>query len=143
MIAFDLECAQGHIFEGWFKNIESFEEQNAQNLVICPYCNDRNIRRVISPVVTKSSSRKDGDNMDMEGFIDYRRLAMEVVNYVNKNFDDVGPDFAKEALKMHYGVTDKKNIKGFATAAEEKVMQDEGIEFFTVPVPRIDDEKKN
>ncbi len=143
MIAFDLECAQGHIFEGWFKNIESFEEQNAQNLVICPYCNDRNIRRVISPVVTKSSSRKDGDNMDMEGFIDYRRLAMEVVNYVNKNFDDVGPDFAKEALKMHYGVTDKKNIKGFATAAEEKVMQDEGIEFFKVPVPRIDDEKKN
>ncbi|MCP4682930.1 MAG: DUF1178 family protein, partial [Desulfobacterales bacterium] len=26
MIAFDMECSQGHIFEGWFDSHESFEE---------------------------------------------------------------------------------------------------------------------
>ena len=142
MIAFDLECAQGHIFEGWFNSIESFETQNSQDLVVCPYCNDKDIRRVISPVTTKNSSRKE-EAGGIKGAIDYRRLAREIMDYINHNFDDVGPDFTKEAMKMHYGVTEKKNIKGSATAEEEKVMKEEGIEFFKVPVPNFDDKKKN
>lgn len=142
MIAFDLECAQGHIFEGWFSSIESFEIQNDQDLIICPYCNDKNIRRVISPVTTKNSSRKEEETV-VKGAIDYRRLAREVMDYINQNFDDVGPDFTKEALKMHYGVTEKKNIKGSATTEEEKVLREEGIEFFKVPIPNLDDKKKN
>ncbi len=142
MIAFDLECAQGHIFEGWFKNIESFEIQKGQGLITCPYCNDKDIRRVISPVTTKNSSRKEEEAV-MKGAIDYRRLAREVMDYINQNFHDVGPGFTKEALKMHYGVTEKKNIKGSATQEEEKILREEGVEFFKVPVPIVDDKKKN
>ena len=141
MIAFDLECSQGHIFEGWFNNLKSFEEQNAKKLVSCPYCDDTNIRKVISPVTMKTSSQTDDDKGNMS--INYRRLAREIVDYVNKNYDEVGPDFAKEALKMHYGVTDKRNIKGSATAEEETTMKEEGIEFFKIPIVKIDDDKKN
>jgi hypothetical protein len=75
--------------------------------------------------------------------IDYRKLAKEVVDYIDKNFDDVGTDFAKEALKMHYDATEKRNIKGSATDDEEKMLKDEGIAFFKIPVPKIDDDKKN
>ena len=141
MIAFDLECSQGHIFEGWFNNLQSFEEQNAKKLVSCPYCDDTNIRKVISPVTMKTSSQTDKDKGNMS--INYRRLAREIVDYVNKNYDEVGPDFAKEALKMHYGVTEKRNIKGSATAEEETTMKEEGIEFFKIPIVKIDDDKKN
>jgi hypothetical protein len=141
MIAFDLECSNGHIFEGWFNNAQSFEEQRAGRLVSCPYCNDTQVKKIISPVTAKISSRTDLGHVQ-EG-IDYRRLAREIVDYVNKNFDDVGSDFTTEALKMHYGVSEKRGIKGSATAAEEETLQKEGIPYFQFPVPKIDDEKKN
>ena len=110
-------------------------------MVSCPYCNDTQVKKIISPVTAKISSRTDLDHVQ-EG-IDYRRLAREIVDYVNKNFDDVGPDFTTEALKMHYGVSEKRSIKGSATAAEEETLQKEGIPYFQFPVPKIDDEKKN
>ena len=141
MIAFDLECSKGHIFEGWFNNLQSFETQNRKKMVSCPYCDDTNIRKVISPVTMRSSSQSD-QKKDVQS-IDYRKLAKEVVDYIDKNFDDVGTDFAKEALKMHYKVTEKRNIKGSATDDEEKMLKDEGIAFFKIPVPKIDDDKKN
>lgn len=141
MIAFDLECSEGHIFEAWFNNTQSFEEQRAKGMISCPYCSDIHVRKVISPVATKTSSQPDAKR-DAEA-IDYSRLAKEIVDYVDKNFDDVGKDFAKEALKMHYDVAEKRNIKGSATADEEKILQDEGIEFFKLPIPKIDDDKKN
>lgn len=141
MIAFDLECSKGHIFEGWFNNTQSFEEQNSKKLIGCPSCNDTKIKKLISPVAMKISSQNDRELMDNP--IDYPRLAKEIVNYINKNFDDVGTDFTKEALKMHYGATEKKNIKGSATADEEKLLKEEGIAFFKVPIPKIDEGKKN
>ncbi len=141
MIAFDLECSEGHIFEAWFNNTQSFEEQRAKGMISCPYCSDTHVRKVISPVATKTSSRPDAKR-EAEA-IDYSRLAKEIVDYVDKTFDDVGTDFAKEALKMHYDVAEKRNIKGSATADEEKMLQDEGIEFFKLPIPKIDDDKKN
>jgi hypothetical protein len=62
---------------------------------------------------------------------------------VNKNFEDVGSDFAKEALRMHYGVSEKKNIKGSATWEEEKTLKDEQIEFFKLPIPTTGGDKNN
>ena len=141
MIAFDLECSNGHVFEGWFQNGQSFEEQKAGRLISCPYCNDTQVKKIISPVATKASSRMEPT--EASGGIDYRKLAKEIVDYVNKNFDDVGADFTKEALKMHYGVSEKRSIKGSATAEEEKTLQKEGIPYFQFPVPKIDDEKEN
>ena len=141
MIAFDLECSMGHSFEGWFHNSESFEEQKAEKLVSCPFCNDTDVKKILSPVVMKTASRKN-DGKETRP-IDYQRLAKEIVNHINKNFEDVGSDFTKEALKMHYSVTEKRNIKGSATEDEEKVLEDEGIEFFKVPSPKVDDDEKN
>jgi hypothetical protein len=141
MIAFDLECSRGHLFEGWFQNNHSFEEQNTRKMVSCPFCEDTNIRRVISPVTVKGSSRHEPEKEAAP--IDYPRLAREIVEYINKNFDDVGHSFAKEALKMHYGVTERRNIRGSATAEEEKVLKEEKIEFFKIPAPSLREDKKN
>ena len=141
MIAFDLECSNGHIFEGWFDNLLSFEEQDDKNMINCPTCNDSDIRRVISPVTMKTSS--PAPQQIKEQSIDYARLAKEIVEYIDDNFEDLGTDFTKEALKMHYGVSEERNIKGTATADEEKTLKDEGIVFFKFPTPEIDEEKNN
>lgn len=141
MIVFDLECTQGHIFEGWFNDIPSFEKQNKKKMVVCPYCEDTKIKRVLSPVAARVAPRK----AEIPGAksIDYGKLAKEVVDYINNNFHDVGPDFTKEALKMHYGAADKQNIRGSATVDEEKTLEEEGVEFFKVPLPKTDEDKKN
>jgi len=141
MIVFDLECSNGHIFEGWFNSSDSFDEQFKKGLISCPECNDTNVKRVLSPVRTKisrpSSKRKD-QGIDK---IDYEKLAKEVINYINNNFEDVGPDFAKEALKMHYGASKKRNIRGSATAEEEDMLKKEGVEFFKIPFESPKDDK--
>jgi hypothetical protein len=140
MIAFDLECSSGHVFEGWFDSLESFEEQNIKKLVCCPYCDDSNIKRIISPVAVRKSNPAP---QTVPGSIDYQRLAKEVVDYIQKNFEDVGTKFAAEALKIHYGVTEKRSIRGSASSEEEKTLKEEGIDFFKIPLPKIDDDKKN
>jgi hypothetical protein len=141
MIAFDLKCSKGHIFEGWFRNSQSFEEQNSKKLVNCPICSNTKIKRIISPVATRLVSR--GEPGKEEITIDYSRLAKEVVDYVHKNFDDVGHDFTREALKMHYGVADRRNIRGSATPQDEKVLREEKIEFFKIPLLKREEDKKN
>ncbi len=133
MIAFDMECSQGHVFEGWFDSYESFEEQNHKKMVTCPFCDDTDIKRLLSPVAVKRSSPESP--MPPPEPINYQRLAKEIVDYVQKNSEDVGPKFAAEALKIHYGVTEKRNIRGSATDEEEKTLKEEGVEFFKIPFP--------
>lgn len=140
MIVFDLECPSGHVFEGWFESLEAYETQRGENLIRCPFCNDLNVRRVLSPISVKRSTSEENAPAPS---IDYGRLATELLRYMKKNFEDVGSDFAAEALKMHYGVADKRNIRGSATAEEEKTLTDEGIEFFKLPLPSDPEKDKD
>lgn len=140
MIVFDMQCSNGHIFEGWFDSAKSFEEQNSKDLVSCPYCEDSEVKRVLSPVAVKKTSFGE---QTAPVPIDYQKLAKEVVDYIYNSSEDVGTKFTAEALKMHYGVTEKKNIRGTATPEEEKCLDEEGIGFVKFPLPKTDDDKKN
>ncbi len=142
MIAFDLQCSKGHIFEGWFENLESYENQNSGKMVSCPHCNDTKIRKLLSPVTAIKSSPAPASLPEAEK-INYKKLAKEMVNYINREFEDLGSDFAKEALKIHYGVSKERNIRGSATENEETLLKQEGVQFFKIPVVKKDDEKKN
>jgi hypothetical protein len=53
---------------------------------------------------------------------------------LDKHFEDVGAEFYKEALKIHYGEVEKRNIKGTATTEEEVILKEEGVQFFKVPI---------
>ena len=48
----------------------------------------------------------------------------------------MGPQFAKEALKIHYGASEARNIRGVSTSEEEKMLQEEGVDFFKVGTPQ-------
>jgi hypothetical protein len=137
MIAFDLRCSNGHSFEGWFKDLESFNEQDSRDMIICPVCKSTKITRELSPVAIKSVR---GEEKPQQNKPDYRKLAMGVMEYIRNNFEDVGADFAKEALKIHYGVAEKRDIQGSATDEEEKTLKDEGVKFFKLPFFKPKDE---
>ena len=54
---------------------------------------------------------------------------------VEDNFDYVGPQFAEEARKIHYGEADAHNIYGETSDEEAKELRDEGVAFTRVPWP--------
>src|SRR5205814_8460975 len=48
MIVFDLLCAKGHRFEGWFGSAGDFASQKEGHLLQCPTCNSAEVERVPS-----------------------------------------------------------------------------------------------
>jgi hypothetical protein len=132
MIAFDLRCDQDHTFEAWFKNREVFETQKEGGLLTCPVCGSNNIQKIPSAVaVCTKSVGKDGDTSESA----LNNMLNKIYTVVKKNTEDVGTAFAQEALKMHFGVTENRNIRGVATPEEEKMLKEEGISFMKIPVP--------
>ena len=136
MIAYDLQCANGHAFEGWFEDRKAYLKQHKKGLVACPVCNDTSVSIIPSTFAIKSS-QSQGTNPAPAPLADAQieQYGKQIVDFVEKNFDDVGCDFTKEALKIHYGVTEARNIRGVSTKEEEKVLKKEGIEFFKIPLP--------
>lgn len=133
MIAYDLQCSHGHRFEGWFEDSRAFERQSRQGLVNCPICEDTAVSKIPSTFSIKGASPAIPSKA--EGTVDMAALGKQIVDYVENHFDNVGPDFAEEALKMHYGVTEPRNIRGVSTPQEEKTLKSEGITFYKFPVP--------
>jgi hypothetical protein len=133
MIVYDLQCGRGHRFEGWFDDEQAFEIQRKSELIACPECSNVDISRLPSAFAIKSSAsspdRSDSIPAELEA------VQKTVGEYLEKNFDDVGSNFATEALKIHYGVSEKKNIRGTSTREEEKLLEKEGVPFFKAPVP--------
>jgi hypothetical protein len=128
MIAYDLMCSNGHVFECWFKDSASFEEQKAAGIINCPICDDIDVIKVFSPFVIKKREEKKKGEVGQE-------QALKVIqDFLDKHFEDVGSDFAKEALKIHYGESEKRNIKGTATPEEEVLLKEEGVKYFKVPI---------
>lgn len=135
MIAFDLQCANGHTFEGWFDDSRTYEEQKEKGLIACPVCDDTGVSRIPSRFAIKSSQPVVAPPAPREPHVDMEVLTRKVVEYVEKNFDNVGADFTTEALKIHYGVSEPRNIRGVSTSEEEKTLKKEGIQYFKIPIP--------
>lgn len=137
MIAYDLQCANGHTFEGWFEDDQAYQAQKEAGLIACPVCNETSIVRIPSTFAIKSSPTAGvahGPPAELA------KIGRKIAEFVEKNFDDVGPDFTKEALKIHYGVTEPRNIRGVSTPEEEKTLKEEGIDFLKIPVPKPSEE---
>ncbi len=137
MIAFDLICSRGHKFERWFKNSVSFEEERFDGQIRCPVCRDNQVEKAISSFAIKKHGGRKEQPPAPEGRPDPEKLrhALQVLTeYVHNNFENVGLNFTSEALKIHFGEAEKRNIRGVALPREEKVLEEEGVPFVKIPV---------
>ena len=48
MKVLDLECAQHHVFEGWFGSEDDYQSQSARGLLTCPMCGDASVTKKLS-----------------------------------------------------------------------------------------------
>ena len=139
MIVFDLKCRCGCQFEGWFENRSAFEHQCGDGLITCPQCGSDEIHKILSPVAFHCCTSCDPVPVQPTEYpATAKEMALNfllaVQEVVEKNYEDVGPNLAKESLKIHYGVSEPKNIRGVTTADEENMLKDEGIELLKIPM---------
>jgi len=132
MIAYDLICSNGHTFECWFKDSDSFLKQQSSGVIDCPVCNDHRVERALSPFAIRRNGEKKKEKELTE--VNPRQVLKSIQDYVEKHFEDVGLDFTKEALKIHYGESKQRNIRGTATAEQENLLKEEGIQFLKIPI---------
>ncbi len=138
MIAYDLQCEKGHTFEGWFEDGKAYCQQKKKGMISCPVCETVSVSRIPSTFAVKSPPISR-DILEQQKAL--AEMGKKVAEYVDKNFDDVGTDFSKEALKIHYGVSTPRSIRGVSTKEEEKTLKDEGVQFFKFPLPVSDKPK--
>lgn len=157
MIVFDLHCAQGHSFEGWFGSSADFEEQNARGLVTCPSCGESKVSKApMAPAVSAKGNTKS----EMPGATrresvpsaptqapasaaqptqpvanapipaEVHKALGELAKAQEKALKDstwVGKDFAEQSREMHYGERDEAAIHGQASLEEAKALAEEGV----------------
>ena len=136
MIVFDLECLNGHTFEGWFEDKDDLEKQQDQGILTCPVCDTTSVVQKQHLIAIKKSSHNTSQNALQAKQEAMAELTEKVAEYVEKNFEDVGASFTKQALKMHYGAEEYRNIKGTTTKEEDKILAKEGVPVFKVPVTK-------
>lgn len=138
MMLFDVQCEKNHRFEGWFNSNAGFEKQVTSKLISCPFCTSTKISKApMAPKVlsggTSTSEEKQISLKPTDEEVALRNIVEQVKQALKKNSTDVGDKFAEEARKIHYGESEQKNIHGNTTPKETKELQEEGVEFITLP----------
>ena len=135
LIRYDLQCAKGHNFDGWFRDSTSFDAQVKKSAVSCPHCGSRKVeKQLMTPgIAAKSTGPSDAQVMElMEKMRDMRRK-------VEAEADYVGDRFAEEARRIHYEESEMRAIYGEATFDEAKALLEEGIA--VAPLPALPEDK--
>lgn len=151
MIVYDLACNNGHTFEAWFKDSASFDRQAKKKQLTCALCGSTHVKKApMAPRIGKGKADAEAADVPSRqaSYANDPKVAKAAAlmkelaslrRHIEQNADYVGPKFAEEARKIHYGETEKRNIYGEASDADAKDLAEEGVEFARIPwVPRHD-----
>ncbi|AYQ29005.1 MULTISPECIES: DUF1178 family protein [unclassified Polaromonas] len=164
MKVLNLQCAHQHSFEGWFASEEDFRNQLSRGLIECPMCADKLIQKLPSaprlnlgghagqgssgqgsqqtassdPAVSTAKGVKTSNSVAVVTPAERSRAEqaefLKALRKVLAHSEDVGPRFAEEARRMHYGELEARNIRGQASVREAAELMDEGIDVIPLPL---------
>jgi hypothetical protein len=153
MIVFDLQCASGHVFEGWFGNSAAFEKQKANHQLTCPICEDTAIAKaVMAPSVGKKGNQQAStspvavvaEDSPTPGQIkEMIATVARMQSKVLENSEWVGKEFDNKARAMAAGEVEKVPIHGEATREQAESLIEDGIDVLPLPLPYIPPDRRN
>jgi hypothetical protein len=158
MIHYQLQCSQGHGFDGWFRDSAAFEAQAERGLLECPLCTDTHVTRALMtpavpkreralppPVAAKPEAPAAAEAAPVASVVgqrmpdQIRAVLQRLRTEVEHNCDYVGEAFADEARRMHRGDSERRGIYGEASPEQTESLAEEGIEVARIPwLPRAD-----
>ena len=134
MIKYQLICKECQIsFDSWFASSREFEKLKKKNFLSCHYCDSKEIEKsLMKPNVL---NKKDDHNESTlkKNNLHIKKTIKDYQNFIKKNFDYVGSNFAYEARSIHYDKKNSQGIYGSATPEETSELLEEGIEVATIP----------
>lgn len=148
---FNLQCATGHLFEGWFGSHDDYDAQQARGLVSCPMCQSADIKKMPSaPHINSSRTMARTDqpharqgvvpqNPEMsvsENTVALQKLQSAVLSHLREvvgQAENVGAAFAREARAIHEGESEARPIRGTASEQEREALVQDGIAIMPLP----------
>ena len=148
---FDLQCDNGHLFEGWFGSHEDYDSQEARGLVTCPVCQSGSVvKRLSAPHLNvghfsdaqamPSASASDAGSRELVTatpesgqLVQLQAAILQQMREFIRKTENVGDRFADEARRIHDGSADERPIRGIATPEEREALAEEGIAVVALP----------
>jgi hypothetical protein len=139
VIKYRLGCASGHEFESWFRAGADFETQSRAGEIACPLCGSIDVtKQPMAPsIVAKRGAERPPTSDTLPMHNSDAKAALEALRALKKsvleNSEDVGPRFADEARKMHFGDIEERHIRGSSTVEEARSLAEDGVPFGILP----------
>ena len=161
MKVLDLQCAQLHVFEGWFGCEEDYLAQHRQGQLSCPICGETQVEKKLSAQVEKKLSaprlnlkrsqaadvaapqaesaapQTEAPSVADLSPAQLQAAYMHVVREMLRQTEDVGERFAQEARAIHAGEADDRPIRGQTSPEQAQELAEEGISVIALPVPEF------
>ena len=135
MIKYRLICKDCETtFDSWFSSSKEYERLKKKNFVNCHICNSLSVEKTLmSPSVFMSKNGSKTDSQ-IQKYKKTKKIILEYQQFVKKNFNYVGENFAYEARSLHYkNKKASKGIYGTTTKKDLKELKEEGIETEIIP----------
>ncbi len=135
MIRYALVCEHEHPFEAWFGSSGDYDDQIVRDLVECPFCHSRAIRKqIMAPAIAGTRAVSEPSP---EAQAKMRTMMTETMGkvraHVESTFDYVGDTFAREARAIHEGKSEERGIYGEASPREVKALVEDGVKVAPLP----------
>ena len=130
MIIFKLICKDCEVsFDSWFSSSEEYAKLKKKKFLNCHVCNSLNVEKTLmSPSVFMSKNNIMIDTPSQK-YKEIKKTISQYQEFIKKNFNYVGENFAYEARSIHYkNKKSSKGIYGTATNEDLKELKEEGIE---------------
>ena len=130
MIKYKLICKDCEMtFDSWFSTSREYEKLKNKKFLNCHVCNSLNVEKTLmSPSVFMSKNNIMIDTPSQK-YKEIKKTISQYQEFIKKNFNYVGENFAYEARSIHYkNKKSSKGIYGTATNEDLKELKEEGIE---------------
>ena len=135
MIKYKLICKDCEVtFDSWFSTSREYEKLKKKKFLNCHMCNSLNVEKTLmSPSDFKSKNNAKVDNSSKK-YKEIKKTIFKYQEFIKKNFNYVGENFAYEARSIHYkSKKSSKGIYGVATKKDLKELKEEGIDAEIIP----------
>ena len=135
MIKYQLICNDCNlVFDSWFASSKEFERLKKKKYLSCHKCNSVQIEKSLMKPNVLNKNKSQREPISKEVNLNIKKTIKEYQNFIKKNFDYVGSNFAYEARSIHYDKKKrKKGIFGKASKEDLTELKEEGIKSQSIP----------
>ena len=130
MIKYKLICKDCETtFDSWFSTSREYEKLKNKKFLNCHICNSLNVEKTLMSPSVLMSKKNIMIDMPSQKYKEIKKTISQYQEFIKKNFNYVGENFAYEARSIHYkNKKSSKGIYGTATNEDLKELKEEGIE---------------